>query len=366
MQRIRKEIRDFSPYSPGLSIDEIKRKYNLNYVIKMASNENPLGVSPIVLEEIKKNSALSFRYPRSGNPKLVKKLSSKLQVKERQIVVGNGSDEIIDLLIRLLTTPYKDNILVFDPSFSIYRLQAKFHGIYVKYVPLNKDFSFNFDMLLKEIDEQTKLVFLTNPDNPSGYTVDSSEILNLLKKIPSHTVVIVDEAYVEFCDDPEKISCIKLVDKYDNLGVIRTFSKLYGLAGLRIGYGILPEWLADYMLRVRLPFSVNLLAEKAAMAVLDDHNFIELSKSTIKKGREYLKKELEILDCRVFPSQANFLMFKPPIDAETVFEKLLRRGIIIRPLNSYGLNDYLRVSIGREDENRRFIEALKEILKEER
>ena len=362
MLEIRKELLDFSPYSPGLSIEEIKKRYNLANVIKMASNENPLGTSPRVVEVIKKFSPYAFRYPQSGNPELVGKLSDILNVPDECIVVTNGSDEIIDLIIRVLAAPYRDNIVVFDPSFSIYRMQAKFHGISVKYVPLNKDFSFNFKGMLDAIDENTKIIFITNPDNPSGYCVPSKDIIEFLCKIPENILVVVDEAYVEFCDDPENCSCINHVLDNKNLVVIRTFSKLYGLAGLRIGYGILPFKLSDYIKRVKLPFSVNLMAEKAAIEVLDDFTFIEHTRNTVIKGRKYLKEEMEKLDCTLYPSQANFLMFKPPIDANVVFEELLKKGIIIRPLKSYGLDDYLRVSVGREDENKLFIHYLKQIL----
>ncbi len=360
--KVREEIRDFSPYSPGLSINEIKKKYNLNYVVKLASNENPFGVSPRVKEVIKRFSSYCFRYPCSGNPELVDKLSQYTGINKEHIVVTNGSDEIIDLIIRTITTPYKHNIVVFDPSFSIYRLQAKFHGIEIKYVPLKDDFSFDFDELFRAIDENTKLIFLTNPDNPSGYCVKATEIINFLKMSPPNITIIVDEAYVEFCDVVQEITCIREVIKYDNLGVIRTFSKLFGLAGLRIGYGILPLWLSDYIKRVKLPFSVNILAEKAAIEVLEDEDYINLTLDTVKKERNYLKEEMEKLGCLVYPSQANFLMFKPPVQASIVFEELLKKGIIIRPLKSYGLDEYLRVSVGREDENRRFISCLGEIL----
>ncbi len=363
MKGIRKEILDFSPYSPGLSIEEIEKRYNLTNVIKMASNENPLGPSPVVEDEIIRYSSLCFRYPRGGNPDLRKKLSKKLDVPEDNIVVGNGSDEIIDLLIRVLCTPYKDNIVVCEPSFSIYRMQAKVQGIDVRYVPLCPDFSFDFKNMLQAIDLDTKIVFITNPDNPSGYTVRSREILNFLHRIPSHTLLIVDEAYVEFCDDPMEISCVSDVINCDNLGVIRTFSKLYGLAGLRIGYGIVPHWLADYILRIRLPFSVNILAERTGMAVLDDDDFIELTRETVIQGRRYLSKALEDLGCIVIPSQANFLMFKPPMGSNFVFNELLRQGIIIRPLTSYGLDEFLRVSVGRMDENKIFVQTLKKILR---
>ncbi len=358
---LRQEIMEFSPYVPGMNIEEVKRKYGLSRVIKLASNENPLGVSPIVEETIRRYSSYGFRYPEGTNPSLRERLARYVGMDPCNIVVGNGSDELIDLVIRVCCVPYKENVVVFDPSFSIYRLQARFHGAHLKYVPLRDDFSFDLTRMSEEIDKNTRVVFITNPDNPSGFALPSREIESFLSSLPPSTLLIVDEAYVEFSGDIDKYSCISLVEKYSNIGIIRTFSKAYGLAGLRIGYGIFPKWLCDALLRVKLPFSVNILAEKAAIAALEDRIFLEETLKTVEEGRNYIIEYLRRYGCKVYPSLGNFIMFSPPIDAKKVFGHLLAKGIIIRPLGSYGLEDMLRVSVGRMDENKVFIEALERL-----
>jgi histidinol-phosphate aminotransferase len=359
---IRKEVLGFKPYSPGLNIEEIKRKYGLTRVIKMASNENPLGTSPVVKEVIARNASLAFRYPRAGNPDLCAAIGEYLNVPAKNIVCGNGSDEIIDLVIRLVARPGEDNIVAFKPCFSIYELQSRFAGVEFRQVPLNKDFHFPWDDLLLAVDEKTKVVFITNPDNPSGFCVRKGELKEVLSRLPQSVLVVIDEAYIDFALPQEEYSLLSDWQDHPNLVVLRTFSKMFGLAGLRVGFAVLPDIYADYLQRVKLPFSVNILAEKAGIAALKDRFFYDQTLKTVCAGREFLSSELKKLGCKVFPSQANFLMFAPPKDAFEVFEGLLKKGIIIRPLKSYGLKEYLRVSIGTEEENKVFIDELREIL----
>lgn len=361
---LRPEVLDFSPYSPGLGIDEIKSRYHLENVIKMASNENPLGVSPVVREEIEKYAAYSFRYPSSGNPELRAALAEMHRTIPERIVCGNGSDEIIDLLIRILCVPGRNNIAAFSPCFSIYRLQAGLCGVEFRQTPLNRDFSFNFQGLLDLVDEQTRIVFITNPDNPSGYAAPWREIEKLASALPDTCMLVIDEAYMDFADPAPEFDSIPMCLASENIAVLRTFSKMYALAGLRLGYAVLPGLPADYLLRVRLPFSVNLLAEKAGMAALRDQVFRQTTRELILSARQNVTAGLQDLGCRVYPSQANFLMFRPVMDAGIVFEKLLSQGIIIRPLKSYGLPDLLRVSLGTPGENQHFLEALAKVFNE--
>ncbi len=353
---------EFSSYIPGLSIDEIREKYRVRNIIKLASNENPLGTSPLVRDTIKKYASFAFRYPRSGNIELVEEISKKLGLKKDNIVVGNGSDELIDLIIRLNSGTDR-NIILFDPSFSIYELQAKLCGVEIKKIPLNRDFSFPLERVIEAIDKNTAIVFLTNPDNPSGYAVKKFVILDFLNHIPEDVLVVVDEAYVDFTEEIKEYSLIDQIYKFNNLVVLRTFSKAYGLAGLRLGFGVMSEKLADVLRKIKLPFSVNILAEKAAIMALKDIDFYNLTLETVKKGRDFLSKGLKDLDCYVYPSKGNFIMFKPPIDAEFVYKKLLKKGIIIRYLKSYNLPELLRVSIGNSRENKLFLDGLKEIIK---
>ncbi|GFK95248.1 Histidinol-phosphate aminotransferase [Fundidesulfovibrio magnetotacticus] len=359
---LRPEVLEFTPYSPGLSIDEIRERHGLANVIKLASNENPLGASPLVRRVLARRSESVFRYPQSGNPRLVRAIADFHGVDPARIVPGNGSDEIIDLMLRVKARPGVDNVVAFQPCFSIYRLQAKLCGVEMRQAPLRQDFSFPFEELLALCDENTALVFVTNPDNPSGHAVKAAELAYLAKALPPRALLVVDEAYVEFAEPEEEHSVLGRLDSLPNVAVLRTFSKLHGLAGLRLGFGAMPVWLADYLLRVRLPFSVNLLAEAAGMAALEDNHFRLASLEAVRKGRAYLHAELERLGCRPSPSMANFILFTPPTDAQGVFQALLARGIIIRPLASYGMPACLRVSIGSDPENRAFVQALEEVL----
>ncbi|MCF8104920.1 MAG: histidinol-phosphate transaminase [Desulfohalobiaceae bacterium] len=360
--KVQPQVLDFTPYEAGLSIEEIKSAYNLSWIVKLASNENPLGISPYVRKVVAQSASFGFRYPRQGNPDLCLALADFYGLAPENFLVSNGSDEAIDLLLRVMARPGKDNVLVFDPCFSMYRLQARLCGLKVRSVPLNRDFSFPFEQLLKTADQDTALVFVTNPDNPSGYAAPKEQLLEVAAGLPEDCLLVLDEAYCEFADAPGAISPIRELSALKNLVILRTFSKLYGLAGLRLGYGIMPAWLREYLLRVKPPFSVNLLAEQAGLAALRDGFFAEKTLNTVHAGKSYLGRELEDIGCTVFPSQANFLMFKPPVPAKSLHERLLQQGIIIRPLAGYGLEDYLRVSIGNSSENKAFIRATRDIV----
>lgn len=362
---VRPDVRDFTPYAPGLSIDEIRQRYGLERVIKMASNENPLGVSPVVQERLRRRADLAFRYPQGGNPRLAQALARHHDVDADRVVTGNGSDEIIDLLIRVRAVPGVHNVVCFRPCFSIYPIQSRLCGVEVRQTPLREDFSFPFDDLLALVDEHTALVFVTTPDNPSGHCPEAAEVLALARALPPGCLLVVDEAYMDFADDETALSLLAGRTDIPNAVFLRTFSKSFGLAGLRLGYGILPPYLADYCRRTRLPFSVNILAEEAGLAALEDTIFHTETLRTVREGRHRLQCGLMALGCRSWPSQANFLMFEPPAEsggAAALFEALLRRGIIIRPLKSYGLPHLLRVSVGTAEENTVFLQTCKEIL----
>lgn len=362
---MRSLVRAFKPYTAGLSIDEIRDKYGLARVIKMASNENPLGTSPLVRRVLENRAGLAFRYPQAGNPRLVKALAAYHGVSPSRIVVGNGSDEVIDLLFRVCAEPGVNNAVAFRPCFGIYTTQAALCGVELRQADVNPDFSFPWDRLLELVDDQTSLVFVTTPDNPSGYTASAAELERLARALPEGCLLVVDEAYMDFTDDESAHSLLPRLDEFPNLIVSRTFSKSFGMAGLRLGYAIMPEELADHMWRVRLPFSVNLMAEEAGIAALEDTAFHDETLRVVREGRGYLAGELERLGCRVYPSQSNFLMFEVPAgapDAAGLFEGLLRRGFILRPLTSYGLPRHLRVSVGTAEENTLLINAMRELL----
>lgn len=361
---VRPEVRGFTAYVPGKSIEEIRQTYGLHRVIKLASNENPLGMSPLAQEAVRRHASGAFRYPQGNTPRLTEALARHHGVASGRVVVGNGSDEVIDLLIRMRAVPGKHNIVAFQPCFSIYPLQSRLCGVEVRRTPLGPDFSQPLEALRAVVDAQTVLVFLTTPDNPSGYCPPLAAVRALAASLPPACLLVVDEAYMDFAEDEIASSLLASGAVPDNVAILRTFSKSYGLAGLRLGYGILPPVLAEYYRRVRLPFSVNVLAEAAALAALEDTAFRAATLSLVREERVVLTERLRALGCTVFPSQANFLMFAPPanITAADLFQRLLERGIIIRPLNSYGLPQLLRLSVGTHEENHIFLTACAEIL----
>lgn len=365
---VRQEIMALKAYVPGLSIAEIQDKYNLPQVIKMASNENPLGMPPLAREAVERHAAGAFRYPQGGNPRLAKALGQRHGVDEHRVVVGNGSDEIIDLLIRILAIPGAHNIVCFNPCFSIYPIQGRICGVEIRRQPLEEDFSFNFAALLELVDANTRIVFVTTPDNPSGFCPPRAAVEALARDLAHKApdcLLVVDEAYVDFAENEKAASLLASGIMPKNTAFMRTFSKSFGLAGMRVGYGILPDHLADFVWRARLPFSVNILAEEAALAALADDTFYNATQDAVRTGRKELFAGLTALGCKVWPSEANFLMFGMPEGAPTAaecFETLLARGIIIRPLKSYGLPDLLRVSIGNQQENLAFLSALADII----
>ncbi len=363
---LRPEVLGFEAYHAGLSIEAIQEKYGLAQVVKLASNENPLGASPLVQEVLKRRADSVFRYPRSRNPGLVRAIAERMGAAEERIVVGNGSDELIDLLIRVRANPGRDNILAFDPCFSMYQLQARLCGVEFRQVPLNSDFSFPWADFLARVDERTAIAFVTTPDNPTGYAPPVEELETLARALPETCLLVVDEAYMDFAEPQERYSLAPRAHQFPNLVILRTFSKMYGLAGLRLGFGLMPEWLADYVWRVRMPFSVNLMAEEAGKAALADEVFFAETRRVTLNGRDFLVRELGRLGCETAPTQANFLLVKAPeasgFTGRRLFEALLPKGVIIRPLDNYGLPAHVRVSVGAPHENARFIEALAEVL----
>ena len=373
---VRPEIASLSAYVPGMSIAEVRERYGLSRVIKMASNENPLGVSPLVRKVLATSLEEAFRYPQGGNPALREALARAHHVSPERIVVGNGSDEIIDMLIRMLAVPGRHSVVCFEPCFSLYPIQARICGVETRRCPLSPDYSFDLDALFSLVDAGTRLVFVTTPDNPSGYCPPLTAMRRLAEQLGRHfprCLLVVDEAYMDFAgDSPEdeaRFSLLASGDIPDNVAIMRTFSKSYGLAGLRLGYGILPAELAQYYWRARLPFSVNILAEEAGIAVLQDSTFRAATLECVRAGRRRLTEGLRALGCTVWPSAANFIMMQLPEGCGTAaacFEALLQRGIIIRPLKSYSLPDHLRVSVGSDEENTAFLEAMKQWMQEVR
>ncbi len=362
-QSVRPEIEALTAYVPGLSIEDIRARYGCERIVKMASNENALGASPLVQERLRRHVGNVFRYPQGGNPRLVNALAQKHGVAPSCIAVSNGSDEIIDLLMRIRAVPGQDNIVCFQPCFGMYSVQAQICGLELRQTPLNDDFTMPFDALLSLVDAHTKLVFVTTPDNPSGFCPDAQDILRVAKALPEHCLLVIDEAYMDFTNEAQ-YSLLVQGHHLENIVFLRTFSKSYGLAGIRLGYAVMPQSLAQFLWRARMPFSVNILAEEAGLAALEDTVFYEQSLAMAQQGRAQLSQKLTELGCTVWPSHANFLMFAPPKGKEVpaLFEALLHKGFIIRALKSYSLPHLCRITVGTEEENTTFIQAFAEVL----
>ena len=358
---VRPEVLDFDPYTPGLTIEQIQERYGLTTVVKLASNENPLGASPVVQKTIARNANRAFRYPQNHTPKLVQAISRAVDVPAESILVGNGSDEIIDMLVRMKAKP-GDNVICYEHCFSMYRMCAKLSGVEYREVPRGENFELPLDKLAEAADERTAMVFVTSPDNPTGLAATVEDLTVLAGVLPEDCLLVVDEAYIDFVWPPESYTPVQAYDKFENLVVLRTFSKAYGLAGLRVGYGILPPALCARLANARIPFTVNLLAEEAAIAALEDDVFYNQTLEIVMRGRELFLKELPRLGCEVWPSQSNFVMFRPPMDARRVFETLLERGVIVRHLGSFGVGDCIRVNVGTDAENQFFLETLEGVL----
>lgn len=360
---VRPEVRTFAPYTPGLTIAEIKERYGLADVIKLASNENPLGASPLVQQAMRDHAGLVFRYPQSGVPRLQAAMARRFGLDPTCVVPGSGSNGIIDLLIRVKAVPGVHNIVAFKPCFSVYQLQARLCGVEFRQTPLREDFSFPWEDFLGLMDENTAIAFVTTPDNPTGFCPPVAELEALARKIPPYCLLVIDEAYMDFCDNEAAHSLLPRLLDFPNVAVLRTFSKSYGLAGLRLGCGLMHPDLAAVLRTVSIPFAVSLMAEEAGLAALQDKAFYQETLRVTRQGRGWLNGELKALGCEVWPSQSNFLLVKTPRPGAEVFEALLRKGVIVRPLASgYNLPGHLRISIGTDAENAALIRALREVL----
>ena len=354
--RARETVRKLPTYTPGTPIEEVQRKYKLASVIKLASNENALGPSPKAVAALRRAVGSLHRYPDATCGALRQRLATQWRVDPASIIVGNGSDELIVLALRAFVDP-GDHVVVARPTFLIYELQAAACGAEVTAVPL-RNFRYDLPAMKAAIRPQTKLVFIANPDNPTGTYVTKKEFEAFLNGLPPEIIVFMDEAYYEFveaADYPQTLSSLGRA----SLIITRSFSKAYGLAGLRVGYGIAEPSVIRAMDAVREPFNVNLLAQAAAAAALDDHAFLERTRRMVREGRALLMKELSRLGLRCVPSVTNFLLVDAGPKAPQIAQALLRAGVIVREMSAWGLGGHLRVTIGTSAEHQRLLRALK-------
>jgi len=359
MVLVRKNILDITPYIPGKPIEETQRQLGLKEVIKLASNENPFGVSPKAKEAIKRNLAKINRYPDSQGFYLKRKLARCLDVKPANIVLGNGSDEIIDIIIKTFVEA-DENIITSKTTFLEYEIIANVNGRRIITTPL-RNFKYDLKAMRKKVNKKTKLVFISNPNNPTGTYVNKYELKDFMNGLPPNILLVLDEAYDTFIDvDDFPLGLNYFANK--NVIVLKTFSKAYGLAGLRIGYAIARPEFSSYMERVRQPFNVNLLAQAAAKAALDDKEFLSETRKIILEGKYYLYDALQKLGLPYVPSVANFVLIDLGRDGRKIFRKMLKYGVIVRDMYQYGLKNFIRVTIGMPKENERFIKALKKVI----
>ncbi len=353
-------ILSIKPYSPGKPLEELEREYGIGNSIKLASNENPLGPSPMAAEAIRCAIEKLNRYPDGSGHDLIKRISEKLEVRPENIVLGNGSDEIIGMLARLFLQPGDEAILP-QPSFLMYDIMVRCSGAASVYIPL-KSLSIDLDGIKERITPKTRMVFVCNPNNPTGTVVSKKDFESFLKDIPQRVIIVVDEAYIEFVRDENFLDSVNYLDSDRALITLRTFSKAYGLAGLRIGYGIMPEEITGLLNRVRQPFNASLLAQIGACAALEDEVFLKKTINMVHEGLDFLHNALDRLGIEYFPTQANFFLIDVKKDADEVFENMLRQGVIIRSMRSYGYPEYIRVNVGLAEENVRFIKAIEKVI----
>lgn len=355
-------IRSIAPYQPGKPISDLACDKGLepSQIVKLASNENPLGVSPNAHMAMMDALDEIARYPDGNSVSLRDAVCEKFNVTPSQLVFGNGSNDILELSARAFLAP-GDEAVYSQHAFAVYSLVTQAVGATGVVVPA-KEFGHDLDAMLLAITPKTRMVFVANPNNPTGTLIGKVELKKFLSLVPKHTLIILDEAYDEYLTDELKAESIGWLAEFDNLVISRTFSKAYGLAGLRVGFGLTSSAIADLMNRVRQPFNVNSIAQAAAVASLGDDEFVERTRALNQAGMVQITQGLEKLGLTFIPSFANFVSFKVA-DARGVYERLLNQGVIVRPIANYEMPDYLRVSIGLFSENARFLEALAEAIK---
>jgi len=353
-------ISDLPDYVAGRTIEEIKRKYGLAAVYKLASNENPLGPSPKALDAIRDSLSRVNRYPDAHAFYLKEKLARKLGVTPENIIPGNGSDEIIQLIAQTFLLPGEE-VIMGDPTFSFYQIVVVAAGGREILVPL-KNFSYDLIAMASRISEKTKVIFINTPLNPTGTIILKDAFEDFLERIPPDVILVVDEAYGEYVTDRSYPDFLDYREAGKKMVVLRTFSKIYGLAGLRIGYGIADAYLISCLNKIRGPFNTNLLAQAAAVAALDDDEHLKRSRAVNEEGLRYLYGELATLGIECLPTQANFFLIRIGEHAGRLYEALLKEGVIVRVMSGGGLENYLRITVGLPSENEKFIQSLRKVI----
>ena len=353
-------VRGLRPYQPGKPIEEVQRELGLAEVVKLASNENPLGPSPRALEAIAAALPELTLYPDASGYRLKRAISDKFGLAPEQLVLGNGSNDVLELLARVFLSP-ETSAVYSEYAFVVYPLAVQALGANAIVVPA-KDWGHDLEGMAAAIRPDTRLVFVANPNNPTGTWANRQQLTAFLDRVPEEAVVVLDEAYVEYVTEPDYPNGLELLARYPNLVVCRTFSKAYGLAGLRVGFAACNPQIADLLNRVRQPFNVNSLALAAAEAALGDDDYLRRSRELNAAGMVQLEAGLRQRGLDFIPSVGNFLCVHFGRDVMPIYQALLRQGVIVRPIGVYGMPHHLRVSVGLERENARFLEVLDAVL----
>ncbi len=367
--KVSAEILSLVPYKPGKPISETQREYGVKEVIKLASNENPLGPSPKAVQALKGYLDFQHRYPDPSCYELVQKISQKWNVPASQVALGNGSNEIIDLLIRIFCEP-GDAILTSQSAFVAYQVCAQAARVKVKTVSLRADLTINLeaiaDYFFHNPTAGIRIIFIPNPNNPTGTMVGGDEVDKFLIRLGNRddVLLVFDEAYTEYVRDSKYKEAAKFYKNYTNVLVVKTFSKVYGMAGLRLGALLAPEYVLEFYNRVRNPFNVNDMAQVAGVAAIDDSEYIQKSQNAVWNGLDYFYQELSRLGLSYYPSQANFILFDTKRDSEVVHKNLLKKGLILRPVQNYGFKTLMRMTVGLPEENKKAIEFIEKMLTE--
>lgn len=350
---------DLVAYEPGKPIEETARELGLKPedIVKVASNENPLGPSPKAIDAIRDAATDAHIYPDGGGYKLRSAIAAPLGLERENIILGNGSNEIIELLCHTFLSPEAE-LIAAEHAFVVYKLMATLFG--AKYIEVpDPEFIHDLDAMADAITPNTRLVFIANPNNPTGTMVEQDAIDRFMTRLPDHCVAVFDEAYFEFPDNPPNV--IQYVEQGKNVCILRTFSKIHGLAALRIGYGIAPAHLANVLQKARQPFNTNAIAQAAALAALTDQDHIQQTRQTNTEGMAYLESKFKERDLEYVPSYANFILVKTG-SGDQIFKKMLSHGVIVRAMSGYKLPDWVRISIGTMKENERVIEVLDQVM----
>ncbi|MDO6524684.1 histidinol-phosphate transaminase [Motilimonas sp. 1_MG-2023] len=351
-------VQGLHPYQAGKPVDELERELGLSNIVKLASNENPLGPSDAVKAAISAELAELTRYPDANGYDLKTALANKYQINTNQITLGNGSNDVLEILARTFVSAQHE-VIFSQYAFVVYPLVTQSIGAKAVAVAA-KDWGHDLDAMASAITDKTKMIFIANPNNPTGTCLSSAQLLAFLAKVPSHIIVVLDEAYYEYAD--EQADSVAWLKQYPNLVITRTFSKAYGLAALRVGYAMSNDVIADLLNRVRQPFNCNSLAIAAACAALQDSEYLARSVALNQQGMKDLESFFTQYDLPYIPSKGNFITFDTGRDANPVYNQLLQLGVIVRPIGGYGMPNHLRVSIGTEQENQTFKTALINVL----